>query len=492
MGFGTKKRVVMAGATGFVGTRLREALRESYDLICLTRSAASLAMQRSRPGETWRQCDLFSVLELEEALAGADYAIYLVHSMMPSARLIQGTFADLDLILADNFSRAAERCGLSQIVYLGGLIPEMETLSPHLSSRLEVERVLGRRSTPLTALRAGLIVGPGGSSLRIVINLVRRLPVMILPAWTRTQTQPVAIEDIVKGVRLTLGNPEHFGQAIDLGGPNRMTYSEMLQRTAEVMGLKRRFLHVNLFSVGLSKLWVTLLGGASRYLVGPLVDSLKHPMVARPNPVYESLLPGAISFESALRNSLDAEGEIVPNPRDSVRPKDQRSLKKARRVRSVQRMPLPEGLRAEDVGPLYFRWLPRALRPFLVASEGPHGVYRTSLILKRWVLIEFTRSATRSTPDRNLFYITAGLLARTANNKKGRIEFREIEAPRCLLVAVHDFTPTLPWFLYRRTQALYHLWVMQRFSKWLARSCGSTGAVGRAPARGYGPQKPLI
>lgn len=464
-----KERVVMAGATGFVGTRLREALRESYDLICLTRSSASLAQQRSRPGETWRQCDLFSVLELEQALAGADYAIYLVHSMMPSARLIQGTFADLDLILADNFSRAAERCGLRQIVYLGGLIPPMESLSPHLASRLEVERVLGRRGPPVTALRAGLIVGPGGSSLRIVVNLVRRLPVMILPAWTRTATQPVAIEDIIKGVRLTLGNPAAYGTAIDLGGPDQMTYSEMLQRTAQAMGLNRRFLHVNLFSVGLSKLWVSLLGGASRYLVGPLVDSLKHPMVARPNPFYDAILPTAVSFETALQNSLDAEGQMIPNPRDSVRPEDRRSLRKARRVRSVQRMPLPEGLRAEAVGPLYFRWLPRALRPLLVASEGPDGTYRTSFVRKRWVLIEFTHSKARSTPDRSLYYVTGGLLARTANNPKGRIEFREIEQPRCLLVAVHDFTPTLPWFIYRRTQALYHLWVMRRFAKWLTR-----------------------
>jgi uncharacterized protein YbjT (DUF2867 family) len=464
-----RKRVVMAGATGFVGTRLREALREDYDLICLTRSAASLAMQRGRPGEEWRQCDLFSVLELEEALSGADYAIYLVHSMMPSARLIQGSFADLDLILADNFSRAAETCGLEQILYIGGLIPTIEELSPHLTSRWEVERVLGSRRTPVTALRAGLVVGPGGSSLRIVINLVRRLPIMVLPAWTQTQTQPIAIEDIIKAVRLTLGQQTYACQHLDIGGPDVMSYSDMLQRTAQVMGLKRRFIHLNLFSMGLSKMWVALLGGASRYLVGPLVDSLKHPMIARDNPVYSAIRKDAISFDSALLNSLDSEGQLVPNPRDSVRPKDQRSLKRARRVRSVQRMPLPENLHAEDIGPLYFSWLPRAMRPFLRSSQIDGGIYRTSFILRRWVLIEFTHSPQRSTPDRQLFYVTGGFLARTEKNRKGRIEFREMSEPRCLLVAVHDFTPTLPWFIYRRTQALYHLWVMNRFAKWLSR-----------------------
>lgn len=465
---GSKRQTVaMAGATGFVGTRLREALRDRYDLICLTRSSASLAMQRGRPGEIWRKCDLFSVLELEEALAGADYAIYLVHSMMPSARLIQGTFADMDLILADNFSRAAQTCGLKQIIYLGGLIPPMDPLSPHLASRLEVERTLGSRSTPVTALRAGLIVGPGGSSLRIVINLVRRLPLMILPAWTQTQTQPIAIEDIIKAVERTIGEEAYIGGQFDLGGPDVMTYSDMLKRTAQVMGRKRHFLHLSLFSTGFSKLWVTLLGGASRYLVGPLVDSLKHPMVAKENRLLETIQPESISFDTALQQSLDGEGEIVPNPRDSVRPKDKRSLRRARRVRSVQRMPLPGSLHAEDIGPLYFSWLPSALRPFLrFSKKGPH-TYRTSFILKKWVLIEFTFSVERSTPDRQLYYVTGGFLAQTANNPKGRIEFREIQEPRCLLVAVHDFTPTLPWFLYRRTQALYHLWVMKRFAKWL-------------------------
>lgn len=466
----------MAGATGFVGTRLRQALREDYHLVCLTRSTASLRQEAASGPEEWRSCDLFSLLELEKALAGADYAIYLVHSMLPSARLLQGSFADLDLIMADNFARAARHCGLKQILYLGGLIPEMEALSPHLASRLEVEQALAGGPVPVTALRAGLIVGPGGSSFRIVVNLVKRLPVMLLPEWTRTRTQPIAIEDVVRAVRIAVGNPAYFGNHYDIGGPDTMTYRQMLARTARVLGRRRRFINVPFFSANLSKLWVTMLGGASRYLVGPLVDSLRHPMIARDNPLLREITPDAVPFDTALLQSVNREGELEPNPRDPTRSKDDRSIRKARRVRSVQRMFLPPDSDAASLGHAYFHWLPRATPPLLRLRELPGGCYRIGFIFHKWPLIEFTYSRERSTPDRALYYITGGLLARIKNNRKGRIEFREMLDRRWLIVAVHDFTPTLPWHFYRRSQARVHLWVMRRFSRHLERI-----AAGQSP-----------
>jgi len=459
--------VVMAGATGFVGSAIRRALATDYRLVCLTRSTAGLQRHSSETAEQWRACDLFSPLELEAALLGADYAIYLVHSMLPSARLLQGSFADLDLILADNFARAAQRCGVRQIIYLGGLIPSHDSLSPHLASRLEVEETLGSGQAAVTALRASLIVGPGGSSLRIVVNLVRRLPVMLLPEWTRTQTQPIAIEDVVRAVRRVIGQPETFGRHFDIGGPDVITYRAMLERTARAIGRKRLFLNVPVFSAGFSKLWVTLLGGASRYLVGPLVDSLQHPMVARENPLQNELLPDAIGFDDAMRASLDAHGRLRSNPRDVIRRDDNREIRQARRVRSVQRMPLPAGRSAEAISQEYFHWLPGILRPFLRGEYSDQYRFRLSFLRASWILIEFTHAPHRSTPDRQLYYITGGLLARTQSNPKGRIEFREMLDRRCLIIAIHDYTPMLPWPLYRRTQALFHLWVMRRFGRYL-------------------------
>jgi uncharacterized protein YbjT (DUF2867 family) len=467
-----QKTIVMAGATGFVGTRLRHALREDYKLICLTRSSARLEESRSHPNEEWRACDLFSLLELEKSLQGADYAIYLVHSMMPSARLLQGSFADLDLIMADNFARAAQHCRLRQIIYLGGLIPPMESLSSHLASRLEVEEALGSGSVPVTALRAGLIVGRGGSSLRIVVNLVKRLPVMLLPEWTRTQTQPVAIEDVIRAFRETLGHPEAYTGHFDIDGPDRMSYREMLSRTARALGRRRLFINVPFFSARLSKLWVSMLGGASRYLVGPLVDSLRHPMVASPNRLQDRLSPEAVPFDTAMQKAVGTEGRPAPNPRDSLRRRDKQSIRKARRVRSVQRMVLPEDENADSIMRGYFNWLPTILGPFLKGSVEADTVWRLNLIRPNWVLIEFTRSRQRSSPERQLLYITGGLLARVRHNRKGRIEFRELLNRRCLMVAIHDYTPTLPWYLYSRTQAIFHLWVMRRFSDRLERIKG--------------------
>jgi len=457
----------MAGATGFVGTYLRRQLRGQYRLICLTRSTAGLEQAGQSEDEEWRACDLFSLLELENALAGADYAIYLVHSMLPSARLLQGTFSDLDLIMADNFARAARKNKLKQILYLGGIIPDEEELSRHLASRLEVEHVLGSSGIPVTALRAGIIIGPGGSSFQIVVNLVNRLPFMTLPGWTRTRTQPISIKDVVRAFALAIGNPDFSGQHFDIGGPDIMSYRDMLKRTARFLGLKRLMLNVPFFSPKLSILWVSLFGSAPKALVGPLVSSLRHPMVARPNPLLSRLLEKAVPFEASLRDSVGPDGRLLPNPRDPIRRADDRSIKQGRKVRSVQRLTLPRGWTARDVMEAYYQWLPKCVGPFLKSRHAPGGRLRLSLFTEKLLLIEFTHSPGRSSQERQLLYITGGILARTRNNRKGRIEFREMLDRRCLIAAIHDYTPTLPWPVYSKTQALIHLLVMSRFARFL-------------------------
>lgn len=463
----------MTGATGFIGTALRRALAPHFRLVGLTRSAADI---RQNPGEAacadeteWRSCDLFSLLELEQTMRGADFAIYLANSRLPSSRLVQGTFADIDLIMADNFARAAQFCGVKQILYLGGLLPAEESLSGPVAARQEVERTLRCGATPLTVLRAGLIVGPSGSSTRIVINLVRRLPVMLLPEWTLTPTQPIAIDDVVRAVQLCLGAPAYFGGYYDIGGPEVMTFREMLQRAAAVLGRRPVMVNVPYWSSVASKMWVSLLGGTSRFLVGSLVDSLRYPLLAKANPVQAQLAAGAKPFVVALRGSFDEQGRPPPNPRDRIRAIDDRAIRQARRVRSIQRLPLPEGWTARQVTAEYYRWLPKAVRPLLRCAIAPGGPVRVCLGFTQWLLIEFTPAPHRSSADRQLLYITGGFLARTKDNKKGRIEFREMLDRHCMLVAIHDYTPTLPWMIYRFTQAVVHLWVARGFGRHLDR-----------------------
>ena len=193
----TRKRLALAGATGYIGHNLLNELKKKYDVIALSRNGDD---KDDESHVEWRSCDLFSLHDTIDGLKGADIAIYLVHSMMPSAKLTQGSFEDMDLILADNYARAAKENGIQQIVYLSGIIPEeTEDLSRHLKSRLEVERVLGAYGTPVTTIRAALIVGPKGSSFPILSKLVKRLPVMCyrnghgirhIPSHCRTSFMP--------------------------------------------------------------------------------------------------------------------------------------------------------------------------------------------------------------------------------------------------------------------------------------------------------------
>ena len=194
-----KPVVAIAGASGYIGHHLLDCLKGKATVIGLSRSGGR---REDTEDVKWRSCDLFSMKDAEKGLEGADIAVYLVHSMMKSAKLTQGTFEDMDVILADNFAQAAKKQGIQQIVYMSGIIPEddKEELSQHLRSRLEVERVLRAYDVPLTALRAGLIVGPKGSSFPILSKLVKRLPIMILPRWTKTRTQPVALRDVLSAL----------------------------------------------------------------------------------------------------------------------------------------------------------------------------------------------------------------------------------------------------------------------------------------------------
>ncbi len=464
--------VAIAGASGFVGTAIRHALADDYRIVGLTRSPARAAS--GNDGRVlWRHCDLYSLKAVEAGLDGVDVAVYLVHSMLPSARLTQGTFADLDLILADNFARAAQRAGVKQIVYLSGLLPDDKSdLSKHLRSRWEVERTLAAHGTPVTTLRTGLVVGKGGSSLQILVNLVRRLPTMLLPSWTDSRTQPVALQDVVRAVQLVVGAPERFTGTFDVAGPEVMTYRDMLERTARVLGVERKMTSVPVITPRLSTLWVSLVSGSPRALAGPLVASLRHNMVVEDNRVQQAIAPQALGFEEALELAIQPDGTPFPDARHGHRQLDDRAVRSERLVRSVQRFRLPRGRDAEWAGAEYMRWLDGFAGPLIrvrVTGEPGSQVARFSVRPLPRPVLELTHSADRSTPDRALFYVTGGLLAETDAPKPARLEFREVLGGTTLLAAIHDFAPRLPWVLYRLTQAAAHLFVMAQFGRHLDR-----------------------
>jgi uncharacterized protein YbjT (DUF2867 family) len=454
-GYPARVKILIAGASGFIGTALIERLLqdETLEVVALSRGNR----ESRHPRLVWKRCDLFSLKDLHEAMTGCEAAYYLVHSMLPSADLAQGSFYDFDLILADNFARSAKKFGLKHIIYLGGMIPEKEVLSWHLRSRLEVEEALRSSGVPVTTLRAGLIIGAHGSSFEILHRLVERLPLMVCPAWTRTESQPIALEEILQVLVECMKRPEFQGRTFDVGGPEVLTYQELILRTARTLGLRRRVYSFNLIPLRISRWWVKLITGASKNLVYPLVLSLKHRMVADPAIAWKEWPLARIPLESAIRDALRGP-RTRAQALHPMRPREHE-------VRSIQRLYHPKGRNAEWVASEYFRWLP-GLFGFLIRVTVRGNRCTFSFLWEPFRLLVLEKSVERSTPDRQLLYIRGGLLA-SSKMERGRLEFREALNGRLILAAIHEFIPALPWTIYRFTQALMHLWVMHRFQRHL-------------------------
>ncbi len=473
MSEGAPPRVAIAGASGFIGRALLARLAPAHEAIALARRVEG---QSPSPGVEWRACDLFNLLDAERALEGADVAVYLVHSMMPSARLTQGRFDDLDLICADNFARAAASNGVRHIIYLGGLLPASgEALSRHLESRFEVERTLGAHGVPVTTLRAGLIIGAGGSSFDMMARLVGRLPFMIGPLWTRSLTQPIALDDAVTLLAFAVGRPDLAGRAYDIGGPDVVSYVEMLRMTGAAQGKRTRVVTVPVRTARLSLWWVSAITGAPPALVVPLVESLRHDMVASDGLVLQKEAGlKACSLREALEQASRAGaprgpgGASAPPGRAGPSAPAPARTPAAPRACSVQRLRVRPGKSAAEVAEEYVAWLPRFLRSLLRVSVGPANRCAFYLGPLREPLLVLQPAPDRSSPDRQLFYVEGGLLCGEAAGARPRLEFRAVLDGAYVLAAVHDFVPRLPWFLYKYTHALVHLWVMRAFSRHLA------------------------
>jgi uncharacterized protein YbjT (DUF2867 family) len=447
-------------------------LSERYDWIGLTRSKALEQMSSPAHNTEWKRCDLFSLPQVREAMSGADYGIYMVHSMLPSSRLVQGNFRDMDLLLADNFIRAAEEAGIKRVIYL--VIPsgvKQDKLSPHLASRLEVEQVLRSRDLPVTVLRAGLIFGPGGSSAQMLLNLTRRLPMMIFPQWTRNTTQSTDISDVVRAIQLVLEDEAYTG-TYDLGGHPAMSYGDMIRRTSGIIGRPTVSINVPFNWFRLSRRWVSLFGSTSANLVNPLLESLRHSISAKPNPLMDQLIPDAVSFEDSVRSAIDDGGKPKPNPRQSTQHIDNAHIQQAKRVRSIQRMPLPQGWSAPRLSKRYSRWISRFTFGIIRERRDEKGILRLSFVRRKWVLLELTPTPfSVDCAYRRAYYITGGMLARDIE-PPGRFELRVFPDLNCLIAAIHGFRPRLPWFLYSLSQALIHLGVMKAFARHLRKQTG--------------------
>jgi uncharacterized protein YbjT (DUF2867 family) len=302
-------RCLVTGATGYVGGRLvPELLAEGFEVRCAARSPERL---RDHPWsgrvETVR-ADLGDPGDARRALEGVDVAYYLIHAM-GSGR----DFGETDRRTARTFAAAAEEAGVGRVVYLGGLGPSGgEAVSEHLRSRGEVGEILLASGVPTAVLRAAVVIGSGSLSFEIMRYLTERLPVMVTPRWVRSRLQPIAVRDVLRYLTGCATLPPEVNRSFDIGGPDVLTYEEMMRRYAAVAGLRpRRILPVSLLSPGLSSLWIGLITPVPGGVARPLVDSLRHEVVCREHDI-AAYVPdppeGLVPFEEAVRLALERIG----------------------------------------------------------------------------------------------------------------------------------------------------------------------------------------
>lgn len=294
--------ILVTGATGYIGGRLVPVLLEAgHDIRCLVRTPSKLAGLPWADRVTAIRGDIADPDAVREAMDGCDTAYFLVHSMGGDA-----DFAARDREHASVFAAAAgETPTMGQIVYLGGLGAEDDDLSPHLESRHEVGRVLAEGPVPVTELRAAVIIGSGSASFEMLRNLVEVLPVMVTPRWVDTRVQPIAIRDILHALVAVADRDDTRGRTIEVGGPDVLTYREMMHTYAEVAGLRRRrIIPVPVLSPSLSSRWVGFVTPLPQDLASPLVESLVNEVVVHDRSIDLFADIERVPFDESVRLAL--------------------------------------------------------------------------------------------------------------------------------------------------------------------------------------------
>ncbi len=293
-------RVLVVGATGFVGGRLVEALQAAgHQVVAFSRSASA---SQFPDGVEIFQGDLEDPTSLEGLCDGIDVAYYLIHSLTAE------NFAELDRTYARRFRERASAAGVDRVIYLSGISGDERNLSPHLASRREVESVLETGEFDLTVLRAAIIIGAGSASFRIVDDLTDRLPVMTVPKWVRTPCQPIGIDDAVAYLVGVLDVEETRGGIYDIGAPTVWSYESLLKLTAGQKGKRVLIVPVPVMSPGLSSHWLRLTTDVQYAIARPLVESMRNPVTVDPERDLQSVVPiEQTSVETAVQRAL-AEG----------------------------------------------------------------------------------------------------------------------------------------------------------------------------------------
>jgi uncharacterized protein YbjT (DUF2867 family) len=303
-------RALVTGATGFIGGRLASALTQAgWEVRAMVRDrAGSRARELERAGLELHEGDVLRPETLRGAGHGIDVAYYLIHSM---GRGGSGDFVASERAAATSFAQMAREEGIDRVVYLGGLGDRPQ--SKHLRSRHETALALGEHGPPLTYFRAGMVVGAQSESYRTLRYLVQRLPAMIAPAWLKNATQPIAIDDTLSYLVQAPSVAASTGREVQIGGPDVLSYGEMLDRMAAVLGLRRRpRVPVPLITPWLSSLWIGLVTPVDAGVARPLVEGLAAPTVVTDPAGMELFDVQPIGFDEALRRAVAEDPDLQP------------------------------------------------------------------------------------------------------------------------------------------------------------------------------------
>lgn len=317
-------KILLTGATGYIGRRLLPVLLgQGHDVICCVRDRDRFPTEGvyTHPNISLFEIDFLKDPPSSEPIKNIDAAYYLIHSMSSK----QENFEALERKSAENFVKFIEHTAIQQIIYLTGITNE-EKLSRHLASRKNVEHILENSGTPLTSVKAGIIVGSGSASFEIIRDLVEKLPIMITPKWVNTKSQPIAIRNVLEYLSGVLLRKETFGRAFDVGGPDILTYKEMLLQFAKVRGLKRYIFTVPVMTPRLSSYWLFFVTSTSYKLAVNLVDSMKVEVIAKNNELEKMLGIKPIPYKEAVELAFQKidQDEVISSWKDSFASSNQK------------------------------------------------------------------------------------------------------------------------------------------------------------------------
>ncbi len=310
-------KILLTGATGYIGKRLLPILvAQGHDVICCVRDKNRFYCPKEfRKKIVVIEVDFLKPDTLTAIPEDIDAAYYLIHSMSTST----ANFSELERISAENFVSRINQTRLKQVIYLSGIVND-DSLSKHLSSRKKVEDVLNSGNFAVTTLRAGIIVGSGSASFEIIRDLIHKLPIMITPKWVNTKCQPIAINDVLEFLSKSLLNRITYNQHFDIGGPDILTYKEMLLGFASARNLKRSIYTIPIMTPKLSSYWLFFVTSTSYKLATALVSSMKVEVICKDNRINDLLNVNPMPYNVALTKALIKvdKDDVVSSWKDSL------------------------------------------------------------------------------------------------------------------------------------------------------------------------------